>query len=213
MALGTSAELLGTWCCLLGGFELPRVGPEVPCHSGSSRAHKGCSFHSPAAVPTSLPLYLEPTSPWSFKPSSNVTSLWPPGTSFHGKFIAHAEPQGLQEYLLAALKTASLRTPGRIEAERDRGQQKERPGDSDRSLLSPSAPPSDSSPTQRGPHAEGTAMPRILVWHLLGTRNWTEQFTYVNLTSLGQSTISIILQMNRQGCVSAASWWWDPEGS
>ena len=56
-------------------------------------------------------------------------------------------------------------------------------------------------------------MPRILVWHLLGTRNWTEQFTSVNLTSLGQCTISIILQMNRQGCVSAASWWWAPEGS
>lgn len=130
------------------GLSCPESAPRVPCHSGSSRARKGCSFHSPAAVPTSLPLYLEPTSPWSLKPSSNVTSLWPPGTSFHGKFIAHAEPQGLQEYLLAALKTASPRTPGRIEAERDRGQQKERPGDSDRSLLSPSTPPSDSSPTQ-----------------------------------------------------------------
>lgn len=107
---------------LLGvGLSCPESAPRVPCHSGSSRARRRLFLFTllllfPPLCPSTWSQH--PLGPSS--PAQNVTSLWPPGTSFHGKFIAHAEPQGLQEYLLAAPQNCSLHAPpGRIEAERD----------------------------------------------------------------------------------------------
>lgn len=119
VALGTFAELLGTWCCLPGGFELPRVSPEVPCHSGSLRAHKCCS-HLPTPLPgAEIPLVLQAHL------RCHLLLVATPVTSFHVKFILPSEPQGPQEYLLVTLKTASPCIPGRIEAERPRAAETE----------------------------------------------------------------------------------------
>lgn len=57
---------------LAGRFELPRVRPCVIGVIAQGLTHV---LFTPHSIP-----FLEPKSPWSFTPSSYVTSLWPPVT-------------------------------------------------------------------------------------------------------------------------------------
>lgn len=79
-----------------------------------------CCSHLPTPLPgAEIPLVLQAHL------KCHLLLVATPVTSFHGKFTVPSEPQGLQEYLLAALKTASPRIPGRIEAERPRAAETE----------------------------------------------------------------------------------------